>query len=135
MVDLTSHRHAMPNRSETIQGQDELTISAGQRVRIGAASDTAVGTNLTLNITGNQAVWVQGVVQHKTGKAHSLSAKQVTVEATDQLVLRCGAASIVLSKGGDIEIIGKDLTLKASGKFSAKASGDATVRGNKIADN
>lgn len=130
-----THCHAMPNRTETIQGQDELTISAGQRVRIGAASDTAVGTHLTLNVAGNQTVWVQGGVQHKTGKAHSLSAKQVTVEATDQLVLRCGAASIVLNKGGDIEIIGKDLTLKASGKFTAEASGDAKVQGNKIADN
>jgi len=125
----------MPNRTETIQGQDELTISAGQRVRIGAASDTAVGTHLTLSVAGNQTVWVQGGVQHKSGQAHSLSAKQVTVEASDQLVLRCGAASIVLSKNGDIEIIGKDLTLKASGKLNAKASGDTPLRGSKISEN
>jgi type VI secretion system secreted protein VgrG len=125
----------MPNRVEIVQGQDELTVSAGQRVRIGAASDTTVGTHLSLRVSGNHTLNVDGQLQQQVRQGHRLSAKLVTLVAQDELVLRCGDASIVLRKNGDIEIVGKDISLKASGKINAKGSGDVAVKGYKVGGN
>ncbi|MFN7725448.1 MAG: hypothetical protein ACK5QH_10285 [Rubrivivax sp.] len=125
----------MPHRVQKIDGHDELTISAGQRVSVGAGSDTQVGTHLHLTVGGGQTVRVNGPVLQDSRQTHTLSARSVQVLASEELVLRCGDASIVLNKNGDIVIQGRDITLKARGKVNSKGSGDVPVRGTKVQDN
>ena len=78
---------------------------------------------------------VNGPVLQEGRQGHTLSARSVQVLASDELVLRCGDASIVLNKNGDIVIHGRDITLKARGKVNTKGSSDVPVRGTKVQDN
>jgi type VI secretion system secreted protein VgrG len=54
------------------------------------------------------------------------------LEAGDEIMMRTGDASIYLKKDGTVEIQGKDITLKATGKINEKADGDITIKGSKI---
>ncbi|EAU45638.1 hypothetical protein R2601_22132, partial [Salipiger bermudensis HTCC2601] len=49
--------------------------------------------------------------------------------------LTCGKASIVMKKDGSITIKGKDISIDGSGKITAKASSDMTLKGSKINQN
>ncbi|MEM0962680.1 MAG: type VI secretion system tip protein TssI/VgrG [Bacteroidota bacterium] len=59
--------------------------------------------------------------------------KSVIVEAKDSIELRCGKATLILRKNGDIVINGKDIDLKGSGKLVAKASSNVKITGSKVA--
>jgi len=54
-------------------------------------------------------------------------AKKGVIEIKDQLVIKCGKATITLKKNGDITIDGK--------KINVKASGDIIMKGSKIEQN
>jgi type VI secretion system secreted protein VgrG len=60
-------------------------------------------------------------------KEYSLTAKKITLNAEDELLLVSGSAKILLKKNGDIEISG--------GKINIKGSGNVVVKGSKIAEN
>ena len=53
--------------------------------------------------------------------------KKAMIDAGDELTLKCGSASIVLKKSGDITINGKKITIKGDG--------DVVVKGTKIGQN
>ncbi len=57
------------------------------------------------------------------------------VSAADELVLQCGSAKIILKKDGTIEIEGKDIAVKGSGKIVVDATGDLNLKGSKINQN
>ena len=70
------------------------------------------------------------------GKNLALKAgKEVTInagtkglfEAADELTLKCGSATIVLKKSGDITIKGAKITVNGSG--------DVVIKGSKIGNN
>ena len=48
---------------------------------------------------------------------------------------KTGSASITTKKDGDIAIKGKDVTIEAMGKMTAKATGEMVVKGSKISQN
>jgi type VI secretion system secreted protein VgrG len=125
----------MPDRVDTIDGKHTLTISGGQRVRVGSSSVTQVGTHLELTVGGQQTVRVSGDVLQDSQHFHTLRARKVKVLARDELELRCGDASIVLTKNGDIFIQGRDITLKASGKVNVPGNSNVPIRGSKLQGN
>ena len=53
--------------------------------------------------------------------------QKIVIDAGDELILKCGSASIQLKKNGDIVIEGK--------KISVKASGDLVLKGSNIGEN
>ena len=61
--------------------------------------------------------------------------ERLMVSAKEQLVLRCGKASITMKKDGTIVIKGKDITVEGSGKINVKASGNIVMKGSKILQN
>jgi len=62
-------------------------------------------------------------------------AQSIEVDYRDSVRIKVGAASIDVRKSGDIAISAKDYSVKASGRASVKASGDATIMGRKIMNN
>ena len=50
-------------------------------------------------------------------------------------MLKSGDASITLKKDGTIILKGKDVSITASGKINAKASGDIIMKGSKVSGN
>jgi len=57
------------------------------------------------------------------------------IEAVDEITIKCGSATISMKKDGTIAIDGKDLTLKASGKIGADASGEVKIKGSTVNQN
>jgi type VI secretion system secreted protein VgrG len=57
------------------------------------------------------------------------------IDVGDQVVIKCGSASITLKKDGTINIQGKDITINGSGEITGKASGTMTLKGSKILQN
>jgi len=64
-----------------------------------------------------------------TGKAKGI------ISIADKLSIVCGDASIIMEKDGKITIKDKDITIEGSGKISAKADSDITMKGSKIHQN
>ncbi|MBI4565354.1 MAG: type VI secretion system tip protein VgrG [Planctomycetes bacterium] len=100
--------------------------SAGESV--GGGKSTSVGKDFTVTVGGSHT--------EKVDKQYSVVAKDsVQVESSKDVVLKAGSASITLKKNGDIIIQGKDITIKASGGVSAKASKDVALKGSKVLQN
>ena len=78
-----------------------------------------MGKDLKHTVSGNRTEAVQ--------KEYSLTAKKVTITAEDELLLVSGSAKILLKKNGDIQISGKEI--------SVKGSGDVIIKGSKILEN
>ena len=53
--------------------------------------------------------------------------KKMVIDIQDEITIKCGSASIVMKKNGDIQLKGN--------KMNFKASGDIKLKGSKIAEN
>ena len=101
----------------TVSATDAVTISAGKALAISAGKDTTVSGQGACTISVEKA----GKMTIK--ESFGLEAKEIQIEAKDQIVLKVGSASITMKKNGDIVLDG--------GKIGIKGSGDVTVKGSK----
>jgi type VI secretion system secreted protein VgrG len=140
------------NKAETIGVAKELTIGglyqitvgaamnetvgAAKAEEIGAAKIVLVGANSSEKVGKNKSVDAGGNISESAGKKMSLSAgddfaiageKKGVIDIKDQLVIKCGKASITLKKNGDISIQGN--------KIQIKGSGNVIIKGQKILEN
>jgi type VI secretion system secreted protein VgrG len=69
-----------------------------------------------------------------TVKSHSMKAKDITIEGLSSITLKTGSASLKMSSNGDIEISGKNITIKGS-DIDVDGSGDLTLTGKNIDQN
>jgi len=139
------------NASETVGAGMELTVGGAYKVTVGAmltqqitgAQVENVGSNRTLTVGADLTHQIGGdMTQQAAGdwhlrvgrdadetvaKSYRLRARTVSIEAQDQLALKCGRAQIVLKKNGDIDIKGADISIKGSG--------NVTIKGRKVTTN
>jgi type VI secretion system secreted protein VgrG len=132
------------DQTHTIGSDDSWTIGAKQSVTIGSDQGVTVGGGMSVKVAKDQATEVGGSQATKVGKdaLHDIAGalgikagKTITIEAADAIVLKTGSASISMKKDGTINIEGKDITIKGSGKINVKATGNVTVKGAKIMNN
>ncbi len=144
----------------TIEKNTVTDIGENATTTIGKNESVTIGENQTLTVGKNCAETVGGTWDHQTDKAASqtvgedlgisvggstshASGKNHGISAGDQIVLEVGQAKIIMKQNGDIAIKGKNLsidmsasvTVKASADIGLKASGNATVKGAKVAHN
>ena len=82
-------------------------------------------------------------MSEKVGKNRDVSvsdnsshkAKKINIIAEEELTIKVGKASISMKKDGTVQISGKDLDLKATGKINIKASSNVTIKGSKVGIN
>ncbi|MFV9645965.1 MAG: type VI secretion system Vgr family protein, partial [Desulfobacterales bacterium] len=120
------------------------TIGAAKAEAIGGAKSVNVGINSSENVAKDKSVDVGGDISEnaeknisiKSGKKMKLSAdddftitgkKKGVIDIKEQLIIKCGSASITLKKNGDISIKGK--------KINVKGSGDVIIKGSSIKEN
>jgi type VI secretion system secreted protein VgrG len=132
------------NSAETIGAAKELTIGAAYQVTVGAAMNETVGAakaeevgaSSSESVGGNKAISAGKDVAVQSGGKMAFQAgddftvkgkKKGVIDIKDELVIKCGKASITLKKNGDITIEGK--------KINIKGSGDVIIKGSKIAQN
>jgi type VI secretion system secreted protein VgrG len=139
-------------RTHTVGAAETITVGGGQTVTIGGSQNNTIGSDQGTTIAGKRGVTIGGSSSHSVGGDHSesISGKRgitvsgedsldvggkLTIAAKDQILLQAGDASITLHNNGNIDIIGKDITITASGKFTGKADSDVVLKGQKILQN
>jgi type VI secretion system secreted protein VgrG len=132
------------NESVAIGGARSKAVGSNESVAIGGASSKAVGQGETITIGGARQVDVgkadtltvgAGRSQTITGDDQVKVSKKLLLDAGDEITLKSGDASITLKKDGTIILKGKDVSITASGKINAKASGDVIIKGSKVSKN
>jgi type VI secretion system secreted protein VgrG len=144
-------------RTHTVGVNEAITVGAAQEVSVGGFRTVTVGAYQAVTVGGYQAVTVGANHSETIGSDRNASVgkniafkagqnfgadagqsatikcgKNLLLEAGDEIMMRTGDASIYLKKDGTVEIQGKDITLKATGKINEKADGDITIKGSKI---
>ena len=132
------------NKAETIGAAKELTIGAAYQVTVGAAMNETVGAAKVQQVAATKSTTVGGDVTEDYGANQKVSVskdmsqtigKKLLIDAGDQIVIKTGKASITMKKDGTIQIVGKDILIKGSGKIDVKASKNVTIKGQKILEN
>lgn len=148
------------NETITVGAAQEVTVGGLQAITVGGVQSTSVGASQSTSVAGSRSVSAGGSQMTTVGKTASISvgtdeerkvagnrntaigkddtlkvAKELLIEAGDALVIKTGKASISMKKDGTIEIEGKDVLVKGSGKIEIKASKDIVMKGSKIKQN
>jgi type VI secretion system secreted protein VgrG len=124
------------NRTTDVGKNDQLTISEKHTVSVGKDQSIEVSGNRTKTVAKDETNTISGNRQEDITKNSKITVgKAFALEATDEISLTSGSASITLKKDGTIQINGKDVTIEGSGKVNVKASSDVIIKGSKIAQN
>jgi type VI secretion system secreted protein VgrG len=140
------------NETIAIGAAQEVAVGAAQTITVGATQATTVGGSQSVSVGSSRSVDVGGGAAMTIAKKETRSVgeeratdiakddnlnvgKNLVIEAGDSVSIKTGDASITMKKDGTIIIKGKDVTVDASGKISAKASGDMILKGSKILGN
>ncbi len=120
------------------------SVGAAKTQQVGATKSTKVGGDVSETYGANQTVAVSQDLAESIGDNHSMSVgkdqtitvgKNLVIDVGDKIVIKTGKASITMKKDGTIQIVGKDITVKGSGKVDVKASKNITMKGKKILQN
>ena len=121
-----------------------VTVGAAYSVTVGAAYSLSAGATGSLSSGGNFSASAGGAVAVSSAKDSTYSSdkkmnlvakdnfgikgdKKGVIEIANELMIKCGSASISMKKNGDIVIKGKKITIKGSG--------DVVIKGSKIGQN
>ncbi|HTO88055.1 MAG TPA: type VI secretion system tip protein TssI/VgrG [Thermoanaerobaculia bacterium] len=124
------------SRTESVGKNETITIGEDRTESVGKNETITISKDRDVSVGGNESIQISGLRSVSIGKDDTLKvAKTLRVEVGDKLVLTCGSSGIALTKDGTIEITGKDVSIKGSGKVKVQASSDLTLKGSKIAEN
>jgi type VI secretion system secreted protein VgrG len=132
------------DQTHTIGSDDSWTVASNQTISVGADQSVSIGGGMTVSVGKDQSNTIGGAQATKVAKdaLHDIAGalgikagKTIIIEAADSIVLKTGSASISMKKDGTINIEGKDITVKGSGKINVKASSNVTVKGAKVLNN
>ena len=128
--------HIKRDRTETVDRNEKITIGANRTESVAKDEKLDVGGERKENVSKDETIAIGGARTISIGKDETRSiAKKLAITAGDEIILKCGGASIVMKKDGTIEISGKDISISGSGKIDAKSTGVMTLKGSKIAAN
>jgi type VI secretion system secreted protein VgrG len=130
IVGVGAHSSENVAASKSVNAGGNISEKAGKNISVNAGGNISESAGKNFSCKAGKDVSVQ------SGKKMSLSAgddfavsgkKKGAIDIKDQLVIKCGKASITLKKNGDISINGK--------KIQIKGSGDVVIKGKKILQN
>ncbi|UYV37354.1 type VI secretion system tip protein VgrG [Rhodobacteraceae bacterium D3-12] len=131
-------------RSMSVGADQSHEIGATDVWKIGADQTIDIGSGQKLTIAEDQTIEMGGQRAEKIGKSSGIEigedlsitvGKDLIIEAGDSIVIKVGKAAISMKKDGTINIEGKDISTKGSGKINVNASKDITMKGSKINQN
>ncbi len=137
-ISITGARTESVGKDETISitGGRTESVTKDESVSIGKKRSLTVGDDETVSVTGkrtesvnkDETLTVGESRSHTVRKNDDLSVgKKLVIDAGDEITLQSGSAKIVLHSSGDIEIEGKNLTIKGSA--------DVVIKGSKVTQN
>ncbi len=114
----------------TLSVGENLSANVGKNANesIGKDASTKIGDSLTVEVGKDGKFVIGKKTSVQSGDDLTVTGKKkVVINVQDQLTIKCGKASIILKKNGDIQISGN--------KVNVKGSGDVKIKGSKIAQN
>lgn len=114
--------------SWTVGGDQSTTVGGGQSLSVGKTQSSEIGDSRSVKVAKSNLLDVGEDIAIRAGK-------EIMIEAGDSIVIKTGKAMIAMKKDGTINIEGKDISVKGSGKINVKASSDITMKGSKINQN
>jgi type VI secretion system secreted protein VgrG len=114
-----------------------IAFSAGTAFSVNANRDLTLATR-ALDVAASVGVTIKSSqdIAITSAKGFSVtSGKMLAVKAADGMVFDAGPADLSLKKDGTIDLKGKDVTIRASGKINATAGSDVVIKGSKIRQN
>jgi len=119
-----------------IGGLQAIEVGASQNVGVGLSQSIEVGRDRSLDVGKDYNINVGNDRNVNIGEKESVKVgKDWVVDVGDSVTIKCGSAQIVMKKNGNIQLKGKDITFKASGKMGLKASSAITLKGSSIKEN
>ena len=112
-------------------------FSAGTAFSVNANRDLTLATR-ALDVAASVGVTIKSSqdIAITSAKGFSVtSGKTLAVKAADGMLFDAGPADLSLKKDGTIDLKGKDVTIRASGKINATAGSDVVIKGSKIRQN
>lgn len=116
------YTHAQRDRRERVLRDKRTTVDRDQHVVVSRDYTRLVQRDETVEVRGDRTLNVEGAQQmithgdvkvitkggvvEETAQSCSVSAKQITLSASDSIVLECGGASVKLNKMGMVQIKG-----------------------------
>lgn len=120
-------------REEEVKGDEKITIAGKLAEAIAGDVNIDLGAKLTENIGADVSISIGGKLAQSIGADGTLAfGGSLTLEAGDQLVLKCGSATITLKKSGDITIKGKKVDVSGSGPVNVKSSAALSIKGSMV---
>jgi type VI secretion system secreted protein VgrG len=130
IVGVGAHSSENVAASKSVNAGGNISEKAGKNISVNAGGNISESAGKNFSCKAGKDVSVS------SGKNMSLSAgddfavagkKKGVIDIKDELVIKCGKATITLKKNGDISINGK--------KIQIKGSGDVVIKGKKILQN
>ncbi|NOQ63960.1 MAG: type VI secretion system tip protein VgrG [Methyloprofundus sp.] len=132
------------NRTEAVGANESITIGANRTEAVGANESIAIGKSRTEVVGINETIKIGNNRSEDVGNDYQLSigsdqkitiGKTLVIDVGDKITIQTGKASITMKKDGTIQIVGKNILVKGSGKIDVKASKNITMKGKKILQN
>jgi len=124
------------NRTETVDKDERISIHGGRTETVDKDEGITIHGGRTKTVDKDETISVGGTRSAKiTGDDTVQIGKSLTINATDTITIKVGSASITMQKDGTVQIKGKDITVNGSGDIVGKASGNMTLKGQKILQN
>ncbi|MGO4172407.1 DUF2345 domain-containing protein [Bosea sp. TAF32] len=114
-----------------------MSFAVAGRLQIAGGQGVSLDTRYcTLNATVNFEIASAKTLTIKAEREMNVAAgKTLTATSADAALLRSGDARLNLKKDGTAELHGRDITIQASGRFTAKASSDMILKGSRLLQN
>jgi type VI secretion system secreted protein VgrG len=124
------------NRTKSVDKDESISIGANRSDSVAKNETVSIGGDKSEDIGKKEQRSIGNERSTQIGKNDSLDVgKKLIVTAGTEIIFKTGSARITMKKNGTINIEGKDLTLKGSGKITVKASKDVVMKGSKITQN
>ena len=122
----------------TIRASGTLSLISGGAMAVTCGQNMTLTSAAALSLTGRRNVSVTAAVDYTVTAGATVemrAGKEVMAEGGEAVQMRTPNSGLYGNKAGDLGITGKNIKLSASGKLSAKASGDFVMRGSRILAN
>lgn len=119
-----------------VGGLSKETIGVSKSVSAGTNISDSAGANMSRSAGAKYSVKSGSTMNFAAGANYAVHTDaSAVIDAKDELVLKCGSASLTLKSNGDIQLKGADIKIIGSGKVNVKADGDITLKGSKVNQN
>ncbi|MFT6389714.1 MAG: type VI secretion system secreted protein VgrG [Cellvibrionaceae bacterium] len=110
------------DRNKTVNNNQTESIKQNKTIDVGNDHREAITGNMTIHVDKDLKESVTGQYLEDVTKHYGLHAKTITMDADDKIIIKTGAAQIVMESNGDITISGKTINIKGSSNVVIKGS-------------